>query len=80
MAELCDVDYSDFISSWQNYAHCITRARGDLKAVAVWLHKEIIAYCIFDPGTGDIANLAVAFLSSFQLHPSGKQFEMTRKL
>jgi ribosomal protein S18 acetylase RimI-like enzyme len=119
MAELSDVDYSDFVSSWQNYAHSIMRARGDLKAVAVWLHKEIVAYCIFDPGTGDIASLAVAkghrragigsallkyallnmetdqvkviniplemegavaFLSSFQLHPTGKQFEMTREL
>ncbi len=119
MAELADVDYSDFVSSWQNHAHSINRARGDLKALSVWLQQEIIAYCIYDPLTGDIASLAVAeehrrtrigsallkytvqhiktdqvkviniplemegvvaFLSSCHLHPSGKQFEMTREL
>jgi len=119
LAELLDLDYSDFVSSWQNYAHSVMRGGGELKAVAVWLQKEIIAYCIFDPETGDIASLAVAkghrragvgsallkyalqnmeteqvkviniplemegavaFLSSFQLHPSGKQFEMIREL
>ncbi len=119
ISELSEVDYSDFEPSWQNSFHSIMRSISDFKAIAVYLHKEVIAYCIYEPGSGDITNLAVAqahrraglgshlleyalqrnyseivkvinvpleayaaadFLSSFNLLPSGKQYEMTRAL
>jgi ribosomal protein S18 acetylase RimI-like enzyme len=119
ISELSELDYSDFTASWQNCHHSIIRSVSDFKAVAVYLHKEIMAYCIYEPESGDITSLAVAkahrraglgsdlltyalqnnpsdqvkvinipveedgivaFLSSFNILPSGKQFEMIREL
>jgi ribosomal protein S18 acetylase RimI-like enzyme len=60
IAALSGVDYSDFTSSWQNSQPSILRGSAALKAMAVYLDGGIIAYCIYDPGSGDIASLAVA--------------------
>jgi len=60
IADLSGVDYSDFTSSWQNGHQSILRGSTALKALAVTLKDEIIAYCIYEPGSGDIASLAVA--------------------
>lgn len=60
IADLSGVDYSDFTSSWQNGHQSILRGSTALKALAVTLQDKIIAYCIYDPGSGDIASLAVA--------------------
>jgi len=59
MALLSKVDYSDFAASWQNCQQSILRASTALKAVAIYLRGEIIAYCVYEPGTGDITSLAV---------------------
>jgi len=59
-ALLSKADFSDFASSWQNSRSSILRGAKALKAVAIYLHGAIIAYCVFEPATGDIPSLAVS--------------------
>jgi ribosomal protein S18 acetylase RimI-like enzyme len=53
-------DFSDFSASWQNSRDSIFRGITAFRAKAVFLGKELVAYCIFEPVTGDITSLAVA--------------------
>lgn len=50
----------DFAPSWQNSLDSIKRRATDFK-ITTCLHNDIpVAYCIFDPNSGDVAQLAVA--------------------
>ena len=53
-------DFSDIHPSWQNNNSSISRAVEELKARAVWASGSIVAYCIYEPSSGDITNLAVS--------------------
>lgn len=112
-------DFSEILPSWQNSRESIRRGINDLKAIALLLSGSMAGYCIFEPLSGDITDLAVArehrgkhlgkhllasaiqeisapeikviniptdaeginvFLRSCNLQPSGKQYEMIRKV
>lgn len=114
-----NIDFDDFLPSWQNSYESIIRGISEFTAQAVYYQKKLVAYCIYEPGSGDITKLSVskthrrkglgtnllayalqdilseemqviniptdadgilAFLSSINLKPSGKQYEMKRKL
>lgn len=52
-------DFWDFTPSWQNSFASVARVVGDFIALAVFEDGRIVGYCIFEPGSGDITQLAV---------------------
>lgn len=52
-------DYWDFYPSWQNSFESIHRAKEDFICLGAFENNEIVGYCIFDPNTGDITQIAV---------------------
>ena len=52
-------DFWDFHPSWQNSFTSIKRATGDFVCLGVFSEKELIGYCVFEPASGDIAQIAV---------------------
>jgi ribosomal protein S18 acetylase RimI-like enzyme len=51
--------FCDFEPSWQNSFESISRSINDFKILGVFHEQEIIAYCIFEPLSGDITQIAV---------------------
>ena len=54
-----DPDFEDHLPSWQNSFDSVNRAVSDFMAFAIYHQEKMVAYCIFDPETGDITKLAV---------------------
>jgi len=52
-------DFWDFSPSWQNSFESINRMREDFINLGVFEGKKIIGYCIFEPNSGDITQIAV---------------------
>ncbi len=52
-------DFWDFYPSWQNSFESIDRAREDFINLGVFADKQLIGYCIFEPNSGDITQIAV---------------------
>jgi len=52
-------DLWDFYPSWQNSFESIQRAKEDFISYGVFLEKKLIGYCIFEPESGDITQIAV---------------------
>lgn len=50
----------DFIPSWQNSVDSIVRAGDDLICSGVFFKDELVGYCVSDPLTGDLTQIAVA--------------------
>lgn len=60
MAGPLDVsDCWDFHPSWQNSFESIHRAAADLVCLGAYKHGKRLGYCVLDPHTGDIAQIAV---------------------
>lgn len=53
------VSMHDFVPSWQNSFESIQRTPEDYICLAALKDGHIVAYCIFDPRSGDITQLAV---------------------
>lgn len=51
--------FRDFPPSWQNSFESIGRAAGDLVGFGLFAGEELVGYCVFEPDSGDIAQLAV---------------------
>lgn len=49
----------DFQPSWQNSFESIQRANHDFIHLGAFFNSELIGYCIFEPSSGDITQLAV---------------------
>lgn len=49
----------DFVPSWQNSFESIKRAAADFVSLGVFAEKELIGYCVFEPASGDIAQIGV---------------------
>lgn len=49
----------DYQPSWQNSFDAVERAPGDFLILGAFKDGKLLAYCIFDPGSGDITQLAV---------------------
>ncbi len=66
LVELFDVnqyasisDFWDFYPSWQNSFESIYRTREDFINLGVFADKKLVGYCIFEPNSGDITQIAV---------------------
>jgi len=52
-------DFFDFAPSWQNDASSVARAREDLRALGACVDGRPVGFCLFDPLSGDLAQIAV---------------------
>lgn len=52
-------EFWDFYPSWQNSFESIQRASEDFINLGVFADKKLIGYCIFEPNSGDITQIAV---------------------
>jgi len=53
-------EFFDFNPSWQNSFEAISRKLDDFKSVGVFKEQKLLGYCIFEPNSGDITQIAVA--------------------
>lgn len=49
----------DFIPSWQNSFESIERSLKDFIILGMFINRNLSGYCIFEPNTGDVAQIAV---------------------
>lgn len=49
----------DFYPSWQNSIDSIERAGSDLIRLGAYISDNLVGYCVFDPQTGDLSQIAV---------------------
>lgn len=49
----------DFTPSWQNSIEAILRKPDDFKKIGVFKDQQLIGYCLFEPVSGDITQIAV---------------------
>lgn len=52
-------DFWDFHPSWQNSFESIERAEKEFINLGVFVDKKLIGYCIYEPYSGDITQIAV---------------------
>jgi ribosomal protein S18 acetylase RimI-like enzyme len=52
-------DFWDFYPSWQNSFESIQRASEDFISLGAFVDRELAGYCIFEPNSGDITQIAV---------------------
>ncbi len=71
-------DFWDFYPSWQNSFESIQRTREDFISFGAFFDKKLVGYCIFEPNSGDVTQIAVDKLfrrkgiASLLLHEVGK--------
>ena len=71
-------DFWDFYPSWQNSFESIQRASEDFISLGAFVEKRLVGYCIFEPNSGDITQIAVDKpfrrngIASLLLHEIGK--------
>lgn len=71
-------EFWDFYPSWQNSFESIRRAKEDFINLGVFADKKLKGYCIFEPNSGDITQIAVEKehrrkgIASLLLHEVGK--------
>lgn len=53
-------DFWDFYPSWQNSFESIQRANEDFVCLGAFVDGKLVGYCVFEPNSGDIAQIAVA--------------------
>ena len=52
-------DFWDFHPSWQNSFESIHRATEDFVSLGAFIERKLAGYCVFEPASGDITQLAV---------------------
>ncbi len=52
-------DFWDFYPSWQNSFESIQRASDDFINLGAFIDKRLVGYCVFEPYSGDITQIAV---------------------
>ncbi|MCK9304161.1 MAG: GNAT family N-acetyltransferase [Bacteroidales bacterium] len=52
-------DYWDFCPSWQNGFESIKRASGDFIVLGAFYGSTLAGYCVFEPESGDLTQIAV---------------------
>lgn len=52
-------DFGDFYASWQNSFESIGRVQEDFICLGVFFGENLVGYCIFEPVSGDITQLAI---------------------
>lgn len=53
------IDFCDFNPSWQNSFEAVLRKPDDFICLGVYKQQSILGYCIFEPTSGDITQIAV---------------------
>lgn len=51
--------FCDFVPSWQNSFEAISRKVDDFKMLGAFKKHQLLGYCIFEPQSGDITQIAV---------------------
>lgn len=52
-------DFWDFYPSWQNSMESVKRAGKDLISIGAFTNDQLAGYCIYEPASGDITQIAV---------------------
>lgn len=52
-------DFRDFYPSWQNSFESINRASNDFVSLGAFIGNKLAGYCVFEPASGDITQIAV---------------------
>ena len=52
-------DFWDFHPSWQNSFESIQRTKEDFIHLGVFAENKLVGYCIFEPNSGDVTQIAV---------------------
>lgn len=52
-------DFWDFYPSWQNSFESINRASNDFVSLGAFIGNKLAGYCVFEPASGDITQIAV---------------------
>ncbi len=52
-------EFWDFYPSWQNSFESIQRASEDFISLGAFVEKRLVGYCVFDPNSGDVTQIAV---------------------
>jgi ribosomal protein S18 acetylase RimI-like enzyme len=52
-------DFWDFYPSWQNSFESIQRASEDFISLGAFIDGKLVGYCVFEPDSGDITQIAV---------------------
>ena len=52
-------NFCDFSPSWQNSMESIRRGESDIKCIGAMIDGNPVGYCVFDPNTGDLTQIAV---------------------
>ena len=52
-------DFWDFHPSWQNSLESVRRASEDFVSLGVFVERQLAGYCIFEPISGDVTQIAV---------------------
>ncbi|MDR2917012.1 MAG: GNAT family N-acetyltransferase [Tannerella sp.] len=77
-------DFWDFHPSWQNSFESIRRASEDFICLGSFVDKKLVGYCVFEPYSGDITQIAVdkpfrrKGIASLLLHEASKLNKMTK--
>lgn len=51
--------FCDFSPSWQNSIESIERGSSGLSCIGAYYKEELVGYCVFDPQSGDLTQIAV---------------------
>jgi len=52
-------EFWDFNPSWQNSFESIKRSKADFVILSAYIDTEIVGYCVFEPISGDVTQIAV---------------------
>jgi ribosomal protein S18 acetylase RimI-like enzyme len=52
-------NFWDFYPSWQNSFESIQRTSDDFISLGAFVDKKLVGYCVFEPNSGDITQIAV---------------------
>ncbi|MCM1052006.1 MAG: GNAT family N-acetyltransferase [Paenibacillus sp.] len=53
------LSFCDFAPSWQNSVESLVRAGSDLKCLGAFISGNLVGYCVADPLSGDLSQIAV---------------------
>lgn len=53
------LSFCDFAPSWQNSVESLERAGSDLKCLGAFISGKLVGYCVADPLSGDLSQIAV---------------------
>jgi ribosomal protein S18 acetylase RimI-like enzyme len=52
-------EFWDFYPTWQNSFESISRAKEDFVSFGAFVDKKLVGYCVFEPNSGDVTQIAV---------------------